>query len=152
MTVVIGMGNEFRGDDAIGLRVAELLRERNLPDTRIVTGIADAGALIEAWDRAESVFVIDCAVSGASAGTIHRYDGLDGTLPEDLFSRYSTHGLSLTRTIELARILGRLPKRMTVVGIEGSQFKAGAQLGEALEDAAAEVTDEVCRKSSKGRI
>jgi hydrogenase maturation protease len=39
--VVIGIGNDFRRDDGVGLAVAEELAKRNLPGVRVVTAIGE---------------------------------------------------------------------------------------------------------------
>ena len=49
----------------------------------------------------------------------------DAALPA-AFAGRSTHALTVAQAIELARNLGRLPKRLVVVGIEGRNFEAGA--------------------------
>jgi hydrogenase maturation protease len=116
---VIGVGNAARGDDAAGLIAARRLGG--------IEHEADPLALLDVWDGAESVVVIDAVRSGAAPGTIHRFDATE-PLPAALRSSTSTHAVGLAETIELARALGRLPERLIVYGIEGERFEAGADL------------------------
>ena len=126
-TVVVGVGNAFRGDDAVGLRVAELL-EGTLPErVRIVQCEGEPVALLEAWEGAACAIVIDATQSGAAPGTIRRIDAAAGPVPEDL-RRTSSHLLGVADALELARALGRLPETTVLYGIEGMRFDAGDEL------------------------
>ena len=110
-------------------------------------------ALIDAWDGADAVWVVDAVSSEAEAGTVHRLDASERSLPETLF-RASTHHVGLADAIELARALGRLPARTIVYGIEGASFDVGEELspavGEAVERVARAVREEVV-ECTRGR-
>ncbi|MDX2040765.1 MAG: hydrogenase maturation protease [Acidobacteriota bacterium] len=137
-TIVIGVGNEYRGDDAIGLLVARRLKELPVPHTQIIEAGGEGAALMEAWKEAETVILIDAVQSGASAGTIHRLDAQAQQIPQRFF-RYSTHAFSVAEAIELARALNQLPARLLLYGIEGKDFAAGAELSTEVRYAAEEV-------------
>src|SRR5450755_994427 len=64
--VVIGVGNEFRGDDAAGLLVARRLRELVLTQAVVLECEADPAGLIEAWVSTAMAIVVDTVVSGAT--------------------------------------------------------------------------------------
>ena len=132
--LVIGIGNAARGDDAAGLIAAQRLG-----------GLEHEGeslALLDIWDCAESVVVIDAVRSGAVPGTIHRFDAAE-PLPATLRSSTSTHAVGLAEAVELARALGRLPAQMTVYGIEGERFEAGTGLTPAVSAAVDAVVNAV---------
>jgi len=138
-TVVIGVGNALRGDDGAGVAVAERVR-----------GVAcdeEPTRLIEAWEGADAVILVDTVVSGAPPGTLHRFDASMEPIPARAL-RSSTHAIGLAETIELARALGRLPERVVVYGIEGASFDAGAPLSPEVEAAvsrlAATIEEELC--------
>jgi hydrogenase maturation protease len=124
-TLVIGLGNSWRGDDGAGPAVARGLRDAVLARVHAYEG--EPVGLIEHWASADAVIVIDAVSSGAPPGTIHRLDPLSEPIPAAL-SQGSTHAFGLAETIELARALDRLPDRLTVYGIEGERFGAGDQL------------------------
>jgi len=126
-TVVIGLGNEFRGDDAAGRKVARSLLDSTLPphvEVREATG--ESARLLELWDGKERVLLVDAVHSGAEPGTIHRFDASSSPLPGTFSPTCSTHSLSLPDAIGLARTLGRLPRVVIVYGIEGRNFETGA--------------------------
>lgn len=131
---VIGLGNEFRGDDAVGLLLARRLRE-HLPETiEVMEHDGDGAALMDAWDGADRVYLIDAVKSGAPVGTIHRLDAIDQQVPTSFF-HYSTHAFSLAEAVEVARKLDRLPPFLFIYGIEGGTFDHGAPMGPAVEAA-----------------
>jgi hydrogenase maturation protease len=88
------------------------------------------------------VWLVDAVSSGAEPGTVHRLDASEHELPAALF-RASTHHLGLAEAVELARAVGRLPRRTIVYGIEGSSFETGEVLSDEVEAAAARVAEAV---------
>jgi hydrogenase maturation protease len=126
---VIGVGNEWRGDDAAGLLVARRLQDAAPHGVRIVELEGEPLDLLEGWAGAEEAIVVDAVRSGAVGGTIHRFDARARPLPAEQFGS-STHLMGVADAVELARALGRLPARLVVLGIEGERFTTGAALSE----------------------
>ena len=132
-TVVIGVGNAYRGDDAAGREVARLVQERLPEELDVVVCELEPTRLIDAWDGAELAVLVDAVSSGAEPGTVHRFDATSEALPSREF-RSSTHALGIGETIELARAIGRLPSRVVVFGIEGEVFGSGSGLSDRAEE------------------
>lgn len=124
---VIGVGNPYRGDDAIGLLVARQLSERNIQSVVVVEVGGETTELMDAMGKAPAVILVDAMQSRAKPGTIHRFDAGANALPGS-FLRSSTHAISVGETIELCRTLNRLPLHVIVYGIEGVQFEQGSSL------------------------
>jgi hydrogenase maturation protease len=120
---LVGVGNDWRGDDGAGLALARRLHGE-LAGVRVLETRCDPAALLDAWSGADHVLVVDAVRSGAEPGTIHRI--ADGPLPAGM--RGSTHALGLAEAVELSRALGRLPARLEIYGIEGARFEPGAGL------------------------
>lgn len=135
---VIGIGNDYRRDDAAGRIVARRFKTQTPPDVEILEETGEGTALLEAWRGAEDVFLIDAVQSGAPSGTLHRIDVSTQPLPASLF-RHSTHAFGIAEAVELARVLHQLPPRLIIYGIEGERFDAGVGLSPAVEKAVAEV-------------
>jgi len=133
--IVIGVGNGFRGDDAAGLAVARALGD----DPRVIVHEGEPIDLLDRWEGAGEVIVVDAARSGAAPGTIHRLDGLAAPVA----AGGSTHAFGLGQTLALARALGRAPARLAVIGIEGERFDAGDELSPAVTTAVAQVVAEL---------
>jgi hydrogenase maturation protease len=128
---ILGIGNEFRHDDGVGLIAARRLRLRGF--TAEEHG-GDMAGLIERWKGISEVIVIDAVRSRAPAGTLHVIDVTSSHLPAG-FAHGSTHALGLAEAIELSRALGTLPARIKVVGIEGRDFTPGVGLSPEVEAA-----------------
>ena len=140
---VIGIGNPYRGDDRVGLYVAEQVRNHALKGLSVVEGIGDGFALIDAWAESDLAIVIDCASSGSTPGTTFRFDAVRETIPGNLFSGLSTHSISVNEAIDLARVLNRLPKELVVYGIEGENFSTGLDLAPVVEASAHKVVESI---------
>lgn len=129
---IIGVGNDYRGDDAVGLRIAREM-QKDAPDyVKVIEQGGGGAALMESWGNAHAAIVIDAICSGARPATIHRFDVHAQPIPANLFHS-STHAFGVAEAIELARALNRLPPRMIVYGIEGACFGAGIGLSPAVE-------------------
>src|SRR5215475_15850091 len=137
LPLIIGIGNEYRGDDAVGLIVARRLKERLADSVKVLEQSGDGAALMEAWRGAETVIIIDAMMSGGAPGTIHRFDASAQPIPKRSL-RYSTHAFGVAEAIDLARSLGKIPQRLMVYGIEGKNFAAGVGLSAEVEKAAGE--------------
>lgn len=135
--LLVGIGNEYRGDDAAGLLIARKLREQLPHALEVIEQSGEGAALLESWENAESVILVDAVQSGAAAGTIHRFEAHAQALPSNFF-HYSTHAFSVAEAVELARALNRLPPLLVVYGIEGKNFAHGAPLSSEVESAIAE--------------
>ncbi len=96
--------------------------------------------MIQAWQGAAWVMLVDAVRSGAPPGTIHRLDALAASLPSGFF-HYSTHAFSVAEAVELARSLDQLPLHLVVYGIEGTNFAAGVELSPAVEQAVEAVVE-----------
>lgn len=150
--VVIGVGNALRGDDAAGLAVAEQIRG-SVPDGVAVRVCEEEPTrLIDAFGEADIAFLVDAVSTGAPSGTVHRFDASNGPVPS-LELRSSTHALGIGDALELARALGRLPRRTIVFGVEGSDFVARDGMTPAVADgvarASATLLEEVAACTSK---
>jgi hydrogenase maturation protease len=142
--VVIGVGNAYRGDDAVGLAVAERARGTVPRDVVVLECEQEPTRLVDAWDGADVAVVVDACSGGAGPGAVHRYDAGEGPLPAQVF-RSSTHAFGVGDAVELSRALGRLPARLVVYGVEGSSFAAGAGLSKPVATAVDGVVEAIAR-------
>jgi hydrogenase maturation protease len=114
--LVIGVGNDRRGDDRSGLDVVRALALRLAGRVLVVECTRDITDLLELWSGRENVFVVDGMRSGRPPGTVVRFEVGPEGLPA--LGPTSTHGLSLSEAVGLGRTLGRFPRRLVVYGIE----------------------------------
>jgi len=150
-TLIIGLGNEYRRDDAVGLIVARRLKEAAPEHVRVLEENGEGAALMESWKDADAVILIDAVRSGAKPGILHRLDAHTQPIPTRFF-HYSTHAFGAAEAIELARALGQLPPRLIVYGIEGKTFEAGLGLSPEVEKAAQKVVERVLEDLHAGSV
>lgn len=141
---VIGIGNPFRSDDGVGVAVIDHLTCRypshDMPQLRLTKCRGDVAGLVESLAAGEEVVIIDALNGGGnlrSGEVIEIRLGIDEPLLDAL--RASTHNLGVAEAIELARVLGCLPDKLTLWGIVGENFAIGETLSPAVAEAACEV-------------
>ncbi|MFO7545918.1 MAG: hydrogenase maturation protease [Trueperaceae bacterium] len=140
-TLVVGIGNEDRGDDAVGAQVVRTLLARwggvvrAGVDVRALRG--DALALLDALQGYDRVVLVDATAPNGAPGTVRCFRSaraLRGTTSP------STHGWSVAEALALGEALGSLPKRVVIVGVEAENFDHGTMSSAAVragvEDAA----------------
>ncbi len=140
--VLIGIGNQYRRDDGVGLAVIGALKARGLPNILITECTGDGTKLMEIWGTARKVILIDAVSSGAKPGTIYRFDTLTQPFPAH-FSFHSTHAFGVAEAIELARALDQLPPLLIVYAIEGKNFTTGVGLSPEVENTVRKVVEQV---------
>jgi hydrogenase maturation protease len=143
--LVIGVGNEYRSDDAVGLAVARRLRQLSLENVTVIEETGEGADLMESWKETDTVIIVDAASSGAKPGTIHRIDARARQIPGGLL-HYSTHAFSVGEAVELARVMGQLPPHILVYGIEGERFEEGMELSGAVRESVGAVVELVLKQ------
>jgi hydrogenase maturation protease len=150
-TLVVGVGNDDRGDDGVGPLVARLLACALAADppegVAVMPWTGPPLGLLDVWDGCERLVLIDAVVSGGAAGGCRRW-GADAPFRTD--AGPSTHGLGLASALALARALDRAPATVEVWGIEGAAFEPGAPLTPAVASAALELVERLRRELRTG--
>lgn len=146
--MLIGIGNEFRQDDGVGLVIVQQLQSQIPSEIEILEASSQGIGLMEAWQGAETVYLFDAVVSGAEVGTIYRLDAWVQSVPEKFF-HCSTHAFGVAEAVELARILNQLPPKLIIYGIEGQSFAVAIGLSPEVEQAAGEVVRRVLLELEK---
>jgi len=139
-TMIVGIGSFFRSDDAAGLIVIRKLRGRLPQYVSALEHEGSGASLLETWQGAVRVTLIDAVSSGAEPGHVFRIDLRRARFPKERFRR-STHALNLPDTLALARALGRLPRQLLCYGIEGKNFEVGIGLSRPVEEGTSQVAD-----------
>lgn len=122
-SVVIGVGNRWRRDDAAGLEVVDALRERVNDSVVFVESDGEPTRLLDAFELAPQVIMIDAVVTGGEPGTVHRFT--DEQLPGGMGIGQSSHLVQLYETIALGKLLDKLPNGLVLIGIEAIDFANG---------------------------
>jgi len=142
LILIIGVGNAYRGDDGVGLRIAQDIKKKSPDHVNVIEQSGEGISLMDSWKDADAVILIDAVHSGRKPGTIHRFDVHTQTIPAKFF-HYSTHAFGVAEAIELARALKQLPQNFIVYGIEGKCFEAGVGLSQEVEKSVQEVVKRI---------
>lgn len=141
--LVVGIGNRSRGDDGAGPEVAARVAALGIPGVQVIVE-NEPLALVEHLGAHDDVIVVDAVKPGGDAGRVHIWLVGPDPLPRHAHA-IGSHGLGVSDAVELARALGRLPRRLTLIGIEAETLCAGAplsmQVANGLDDAVRAVTD-----------
>jgi hydrogenase maturation protease len=144
-TIVIGIGNPDRGDDAAGRLAARRLAAVLPPAIEVSEHHGEVASLLAAIESAAAVYLIDACASGAKPGTVRRFDATSAPLPHETFG-LSSHGLGLAEAIELARALGQLPPLCIVYAIEAGSVEPGGAVSPAVSAAIEETCERLRRE------
>ena len=127
--IIVGLGNRYRSDDGVGLAVVEELRKRELPPSvELIDGGMDELGLIEYFESADHVVIVDAVSTGELPGTLCTFLVNDtGLIPA--VRNLGLHGFGLADAIALAAKLGPLP-RITIVGIQPKSTAPREELSE----------------------
>lgn len=148
-TIVLGIGNEYRGDDAAGRLVVRRMADWVPAGVEVRECSGESATLMELWQGFERVYLVDAVESRQPPGTLHRIAAHEEEMPRDFF-HCSTHAFSLAEAIELARALDELPPEVIVYGIEGRWFESGKKLTPDVEAAIPVVADRIIEELKKG--
>lgn len=119
-TLVLGLGNPLLGDDGVGWRVAEALRERiNNPNIEIDCHAGGGLSLMERLIGYDRAIIIDAINTGQKPqGTVmcFRVDELPKYASSHLASSHET---TLQTALQVGRMMGALlPNDIRIVAIE----------------------------------
>jgi len=147
VTLIIGVGNEYRHDDAVGLIVARLLKKLAPDCFTIIEHSGEGVALMEFLAGAETVIVVDAVSSDMPPGSIHQLNAIEQPILRE-FSKHSSHAFGLAEAIELARVLRQLPANLVIYGIEGKSFETDIGLSHEVAQAAETVVQMIVKEYS----
>ncbi|MEU7767740.1 hydrogenase maturation protease [Nocardia sp. NPDC049190] len=139
--MVIGLGNQYRGDDAVGPAVVSELQRYRLPDVELILSDGEPVGLLEAWSGVDLAILVDAVLREPSdPGRIWRstVDNLHGVTHSA-----STHTLSVPEALLLGRALDRVPGKLIVIAVEAADLDYGLGLSAPVAAAVPRVVETV---------
>ena len=140
VTAVWGVGNEIMGDDAAGIRTAQLIERKGLPWIKVFICGTLPENFIAPLEKVgpETLLIIDAADMGERAGEIRllRIADIGG-------AAFSTHGIPLG--VLLAPFESRIQIRM--IAIQPLDTGLGCKISRQVRSAARKVAAAVCENS-----
>lgn len=147
-TLIIGVGNEYRSDDAAGILAARVLKGLLPVEITIAENDGDGAKLMDLWNEYESVILIDAVSFGTKPGTIHTINANRTEFPKET-SIHSSHMFGIAEAIETSRVLNKLPEKVTVYGIEGKSYEFGSTISDEVSNAIEKVVSEIQKEVTK---
>ncbi|MDK9699672.1 MAG: hydrogenase maturation protease [bacterium] len=145
--LVVCIGNELAGDDAVGWHVYRKLVAHELPESVTVLFLSVSGfALLDVMSGQDLLLIIDAVSLGNPIGTVTVFAEVE--LPLSPGAAVSIHGVGIREALEIASALtpDAKPKNTMFIGIEGSQFdQLGSDLHPEVAKAIEPVVDIVLR-------
>jgi hydrogenase maturation protease len=143
--LVLGLGNALMGDDALGVRAVEELRNRfRFPEE---VNVLDGGTLgldlLPRLEGVERLVIIDALEMGASPGTVFRLSGEE--VPRAFASKLSVHQVGVQDLLAVAELQGHLPGELVVWGAQPASVELGLELSSPVRKALPEVVAGVTR-------
>ena len=121
-TIVVGLGNPILGDDGVGWKIAEAVRQQLPADASVDVSFLSLGGIslmehLIGYDRA---ILIDAVTSDQELGSVIVSD-LKEISDYSAFHIASAHDTSLQKALKLGKSIGAtLPTEVKVVGISTS--------------------------------
>lgn len=138
--LIIGMGQELRGDDAVGLEVVKRWQAdhpETALDAEVVVELAPLPglSLLSFLECVDAAVLVDAVQSGATPGSLHLLEG------EDLASfgsdGRSAHGWGVAETLILGQDLyaEKMPKQIYMLAVEAESMELGSPMSAAVQAA-----------------
>ena len=138
-TLIIGVGNEWRGDDGFGCVALEKVRNHLGDRADYLSSRGDVSDLLESFGRYRRIFILDAIESSRDCDQLEmaKLQVLDAhqTHFQSTELRASSHILGVAQAIEIARALGLLPKVVKIFAVEGQSFAMHRGLSPKVEKA-----------------
>ena len=132
--LIIGIGNEFRGDDGAGIICARKIREKVNSNTSVIENNGDGASLMESWKGFNKVILIDSVSSGAKPGTIKKFYGNEAEFLKGN-PVHSSHLFSVAEALQTSKILNTFPGNLVIYGIEGKSYRLDSKISCAVNKA-----------------
>jgi hydrogenase maturation protease len=126
---VLGVGNLLCTDEGVGVHAVRALAERHrddAPDVEFLDGGTLGLNLLPFIEDSSSLLILDAVDRGAPPGTVIELAG--DAIPQYAGIKLSEHQVTLQEVLGLARIRGRLPPRMLLVGMQPADLGTGDTL------------------------
>jgi len=143
---IIGIGNDFRSDDATGLLVARKLKEL-YPDFDIIESDGNGIDLLSIFQEYDKVIIIDAAIADnpEDVGQIKEIK----VTPDFNFSDlkiYSSHSFSLLEALKMGKQLSILPDDLYLYLILSKNFSFGQEISLEVKVAIEKILDIICKR------
>jgi hydrogenase maturation protease len=151
-TLVLGLGNILMRDEGIGVQVLQQLVERYEfpPEVELLDGGTIGLSLLPYVEDTERLLVIDAVNVDGEAGTLVRLEGEE--IPSSLSVKISPHQMGLADLLGAARLRGRYPRELVLVGVQPGVIDTGLELSPAVAAQVSSLVDAALSQLSQWGI
>ncbi|MEM7551590.1 MAG: hydrogenase maturation protease [Bacteroidota bacterium] len=145
--LVIGIGNELRGDDAIGVHIVQALEKEHPGLAEYLIEQHDLSRIIEKWVEKEVVIIDAIFPKKPEVGKVH----LAHSFEEWKFESdkpFSSHSLGLIEMYKLAKELNKSYSSLLLIGIEGENWGFGDDMSGLVSESIEQVKDLIINRLS----
>lgn len=132
-TLVLGLGNILMMDEGFGVHVVEALRSNYSfsPAIDIIDGGTAGLDLLPYIEGRENVIFIDAVNFRREPGFVAMLQ--DSEIPSALQAKLSVHHIGLPDLIFALRLMDKMPKSMTLIGVQPACFDSQIGLSDILK-------------------
>jgi hydrogenase maturation protease len=144
-TLILGLGNLLLSDEGVGVHVARVLADRNLPSgvSVVEAGTAFLDVLPEI-EKADRIVIVDAMEGGGVPGSVYRVPFQQCRHPEMLAS---LHGFDMSRVLFMAGN-HRAPE-VTVFGVEPARIEWGTEVSPAVQRVLPMIADAILQEVTR---
>ena len=126
--MVIGVGNLLLKDEGVGVHVVQELQKKTFPpEVEVLDGGVAGIGLLDFFQGAQKVVLIDAADMNLAPGTVVRFTPDDIRFQSgDL--KLSAHDVGLLEVLELSKALGQGPPEVVMIGVQPKEISWGMDL------------------------
>lgn len=143
--LIVGFGNLLLRDEGLGVRAAQMLMERGLPEgVEAIDGGTSAIDILPFLDGVDLLIILDAVAGDQPPGTLYRM-GLEDIKYESS-PHMSLHDINVPVVIKLCEAMGRKPPDTLIIGLQPAVIEEGLDLSPEIEAALPRLIDYVTRQ------
>lgn len=143
-TLLLGIGNIFLGDEAIGVRIIEAIEKRfDIPaGLDVIDGGTSGMEMLQDMANRDHLIVVDAVSSQKHApGAVVLLK--DEQVPVMFTTKISPHQLGLSDVLSALTMTDEFPKKLTLVGVVPESLEFNQSLSETVQNAFDKALDQV---------
>lgn len=130
-TLVLGLGNFLLRDEGVGIHAIRALQQETWPAHVTLFDGGTAGMeLYTSVTDAERVVILDAVITGAPPASLVILR--DEEVPAQFSRKVSLHQNNLADVLAAAKLAGRVPPKLALVGIVPLELSTGVELSPAV--------------------
>ena len=129
---IVGVGNILLGDEGIGVRVVkELEKEKYSEEINFLDAGTAFFSIVSELRNFKKAIIIDAVHGGKKAGTVYRFN-IDDVAGKGN-SIISLHDFGVIESIQLERVIAKLPDEIIFYGVEPKNVTPSLELSSVLQ-------------------